>query len=101
MENLKVYVSKTYDGYGFTLLPSQRAFIKTLFGEKAHPANQIMVDYDLKSGFEKFYSKLERFIIPALVGLDDQEDLKQFKEINFIDPVTNNIIDTFNPLSNS
>lgn len=94
MENLKIYVSKSVDGYGFSLMPSQIRTIKGVFGDNAHPAKQIMVDYDLKSGFEKFYGKLERFILPALIGLDNEEDLKKLKGINFVDPFTNDIINT-------
>ena len=95
MENLKIYVSKSVDGYGFSLMPSQIRTIKGVFGDNAHPAKQIMVDYDLKSGFEKFYGKLERFILPALIGLENQEDMKKIHAIDFIDPYTDKIIDTF------
>ncbi len=52
MENLKVYVNQSVDGYAFTLLPSQIRTIKGVFGDAANPAKQIMVDYDLKSGLK-------------------------------------------------
>jgi hypothetical protein len=94
MENLKTYVNQNVDGYALTLLPSQIRTIKGVFGDAAHPAKQILVDYDLKSGFEKFYSKLERFILPALIGLENQEDIKKIKGIDFIDPYTDKIIDS-------
>ena len=94
MENLKIYVNQSVDGYAFTLLPSQIKVVKKLFGDSAHPAKQILVDYDLKSGFEKYYRKLEKFILPALIGLENEEDLKKITGVDFIDPYTDNVIDT-------
>jgi hypothetical protein len=94
MNNLKIYVNQSVDGYAFTLLPSQIKMVKKIFGESAHPAKQILVDYDLKSGFEKYYKKLEHFILPALIGLENEEDLKKINNIDFIDPYTDKVIDT-------
>jgi hypothetical protein len=94
MENLKIYVNQSREGYAFSLLRSQKSIVKSFFGEIANPASQVMVNYDLKSGFEKYYSKLEKYILPALLGIDDEKDLKRIQKISFIDPFTNNIIDT-------
>lgn len=95
MEYLKIYVNQSADRYAFTLLPSQIKVVKKLFGDSAHLAKQILADYDLKSGFENYYRKLEKFILPALIGLENEEDLKKINGVDFIDPYTDNIIDTF------
>ena len=94
MENLKIYVSQSADGFAFALLPSQRKSLREYFGDVANPAKRILVNYDLKSGFEKFYSPLEKYILPALLGLENIEDLKKIKSYSFIDPHSRNVIDT-------
>ena len=94
MENLTIYVSQSADGFAFALLPSQRKSLREYFGGVANPAKRIFVDYDLKSGFEKFYIPLEKYILPALLGLENIEDLKKIKTYSFMDPHTRNVIDT-------
>lgn len=79
------------DGYSFSITPSIREFIKKLF-PNAHPANNIFVGYDTKSDFELYIGKLESHIYPALLGVDNQNELNQLDEIQFIDTKTGNII---------
>ncbi len=95
MENLTIYVSQSNEGFAFVLLPTQRKTLKEYFGEVANPAKRILVNYDFKSGFEKFYMPLEKYILPALLGLENIEDLKKIKTYSFIDSHTKNLIDTF------
>jgi len=84
------------DGYTFSITPSIREFIRKLF-PGAHPANNIFVAYDTKSNFELYYGKLESYISPALLGIDDPNDLKKIEEIQFIDSQTGNILHKVNP----
>ncbi len=82
------------DGYTFSIGPSIRQMIKGWF-PTAHPANSIFVSYDTKSGFEVYISKLESYIYPALLGVDNQADLnKKVNEIQFVDTQTDNVLFT-------
>ncbi len=92
MEAIKINVNKQLDGFNFSISPSIRDLIRSLF-PNARPANNVFVEYDIKSDFENNYSKLEAFIYPALLGIEKQSDLKQkFNEILFVDTQTGNVL---------
>jgi hypothetical protein len=92
MEAIRINVNKQMDGYAFSISPSIRQMIKSWF-PNSHPANNIFVAYDTKSDFEAYYGKLESYIYPALLGVDDQSDLrKKVNEILFIDTQTGKIL---------
>lgn len=91
MDAIKINVNKQMDGYSFSITPSVRDFIKKLF-PNAHPANNIFVTYDIKSDFEIYVGKLESYIYPALLGVENENDLNQFDEIQFIDTQSGNIL---------
>jgi hypothetical protein len=94
MEAIKISVNKQMDGYTFSITPSIRKLIKSLFPD-SHPANNIFVSYDTKSDFEVYYGKLESYIYPALLGVDNQTDLnKKVGEILFVDTQTGNVLHT-------
>ena len=97
MEAIKINVNKQMDGYSFSITPTIRTLIKTLF-PNSHPANGIFVAYDTKSDFEQYVGKLENYIYPALFGIGDSSELnKKVNKIFFIDTQTGNIIATVNP----
>lgn len=92
MESIKISVNKQMDGYTFSIAPSIRQLIKSWFPD-AHPANTIFVNYDIKSDFELHYGNLERYIYPALLGIDNQKELNQkIDEIQFIDTQTGKLL---------
>lgn len=92
MEVIKINVNKQMDGYAFSIAPSIRNLIKSWYPD-AHPANNIFVTYDIKSDFERYYGKLEHFIYPALLGIDNAGDLtEKVDEIIFIDTQTGNVL---------
>lgn len=91
MNAIKINVNKQMDGYTFSTSPSIRDFIRKLF-PNAHPANNIFVGYDTKSNFEIYVSKLESYIYPALLGVDNEADLDKLDEIQFVDTHTGNIL---------
>ena len=94
MEAIKINVNKQMDGYTFSITPSIRQMIKNWF-PNSHPANNIFVAYDTKSDFEVYYGKLETFIYPALLGVDNQNEFqKKVNEIQFIDTQTGKILHT-------
>ena len=84
------------DGYSFSSSPSIRDFIQRLF-PNAHPANNIFVAYDTKSDFEIYYGKLENYIFPALLGVENENDLKKIDEIQFVDTLTGNVLHKVTP----
>lgn len=97
MEAIKINVNKEMDGYSFSITPTIRTLIKTLF-PNSHPANGIFVGYDTNSNFEPQVSKLENYIYPALFGIENPTDLnKKVNEILFVDIHTGNVIAKVNP----
>lgn len=96
MYAIRINVNKQMDGYSFSITPSIRDFIKGLL-PNAHPANNIYVAYDTRSDFEIYVGKLENYIYPALLGVDNENDLKKLDEIQFIDTQTGNILHKVTP----
>lgn len=96
MTAIKINVNKQMDGYSFSITPTIRDFIKKLF-PNAHPANNIFVGYDTKSDFELYVGRLESYIYPALLGVDNNSDLEKLDEILFIDTQTGNILHKVTP----
>jgi hypothetical protein len=95
MKAIKINVNKQMDGYTFSLAPSIRELIRSWF-PNARPANNIFVGYDTKSDFEDYYGRLESFIYPALLGVEDKSDLNQkVSEIPFVDTQTGIILHNY------
>ncbi len=94
MDAIKINVNKQMDGYTFSIAPSVRDLIKGWF-PNVHPANNIFVSYDIKSDFEVYYGKLETYIYPALLGVENQSELnKKINEITFVDTQRGNVLHT-------
>lgn len=91
MDTIQVNVNKQMDGYSFSISPSVRESLKKNF-PNSHPANNIFVAYDTKSDFETYYGKLENYIFPALLGVENENDIKRIDEILFVDTKTGNIL---------
>ncbi|NBA88386.1 hypothetical protein GVN16_21615 [Emticicia sp. CRIBPO] len=92
MEAIKINVNKQIDGYTFSIAPSIRELIKKWFPD-SHPANNIFVSYDTKSDFEAYYRRLETYIYPALLGVNNQKEFnKKVDEILFIDTQTGSLL---------
>ena len=93
MNTIKIKVNQQMDGYTFSIGPTMRELVKSLF-PNAHPASRIFVGYDIKSDFSIFLNKLENYIYPALLGIDNDNDLDNLGEIQFVDTQTGNILYT-------
>ena len=92
MEPIIINVYKQMNGYTFSLPLSIRQRIKDWFPD-AHPANTLFISYDIKSDFEKYYSQLENYIYPALLGIADKNSLNdKVREIQFIDSASGNLL---------
>ncbi len=89
-------VNRQKDGYNFVLLPSIREMIRNLI-PNAHPANNIFVHYDWGSDFEKNIFRVESYIYPALLGIENQKDMKSIGKIGFIDTQTKLVVHSIRP----
>lgn len=95
METIRINVNKQMDGYTFSILPSMRQLIKSMF-PNSHPAEVIFVAYDTKSDFNLYYGELEKVIYPVILGISDQSTLNEkVNEIQFFDTQTGNILHTY------
>jgi hypothetical protein len=70
MDTLKIEVSKQMDGFVFGLDPRVQRDLSLAF-PLLKPLKSIFVSYDTKSDWTNLYSRLQKHIFPALVGLDD------------------------------
>ncbi len=91
MEPILINVNKSMDGFTFSLLPAVRAAIKNRF-PNAHPANLLHVNYDVQGNWAQHLERLERFIYPALLGIEKVEDADALGEISFVDTGTGNTL---------
>ena len=96
MDSLKIKVNKQIDGYSFSIAPTIREAIKKLL-PNAHPANLIFVGYDTNSDFNLYINNLENYIYPALLGIENNSDLKNFNEIHFVDTKTGKTLNKITP----
>jgi hypothetical protein len=96
MENLRVYLTKKSEGYGFSLLPNQKLKVIEEFGDKAYPASYIFVNYGLRKNFQSMLGWLETAVLPLLLGITDQQDLKKIKTVSFFDPESDTQIEELN-----
>lgn len=87
MNAITIRVNKQMDGVTFSIGPSIRELIKRMF-PNAHPASNIFVGYDTYSDFKADIGRLEPYIYPALLGVDDKNDLNKLGEIEFVDTFT-------------
>ena len=83
MEKLQIYYGIQGDGMTFNLMPSVSRALKKKFPD-SQPPESIFVVYDWRVDFANYHANLERYIFPALMGLKNDEDLKQFKTIEFV-----------------
>ena len=50
----------------------------------AKPPKSIFVTYDWRTDFANYHANLEKYIFPALMGFVNDQDLKQFKKVEFV-----------------
>lgn len=94
MMPIDIYVNRQMDGITFNMSPLTRKRFYEAF-PNAHPSGSVFVNYDTKAGFETYHNRVERFIVPILLGLDDEESLAKIGQIKFIDPATNDTLYTY------
>ncbi len=84
MKPIIVYVNRQMDGITYGLSPMSRKIFYEKFPD-AHPSGSVYLNYETKSGFETYHNRVERFVLPILLGLDE-EAIKDIGPIKFIDP---------------
>lgn len=92
---VNIDVNKQPDGYTFVINPSEKKFIKETI-PNATPASRLFVDYDTKESFALLYGKLEHYIFPALLGIEETQ-IDLIDEIIFRDIFTKEILYQFSP----
>jgi hypothetical protein len=95
MDTLNIKVSKQMDGFVFGLDPLVRRELTTIF-PKLQPLKSIFVSYDTKADWINLYSRLQKHIFPALIGVDTTADLEgKIHEVRFVEAVTERSLHTF------
>jgi hypothetical protein len=83
MDKLTIHYGIQGNGIAFGLTYDDYNTIKEKFPE-AQPAKGVFVSYDIRSSFKIHRPQLERYVFPTLVGMFEEEDLKQFERIEFV-----------------
>jgi hypothetical protein len=83
MKKLNIYYGVQGNGIRFGLNIDDYSTLKQLFPD-AQPAKGLFVEYDMKTNFAEYHPHLERYVFPALLGLNKEGDFKGFEQIQFI-----------------
>ena len=91
MKELLIGVNRKGDGVVFWLTLAMRRILKESFPE-AKAAAKIFVGYDQEKDFSFYHGSIERFICPALIGMDIEKCLEKITGIVFINPLSKEVI---------
>ena len=85
-----IYVNRQLDGVTFSLDPLSR---KQLYAAEPNkrPSASIYIGYDPRTTFETYHKQVEPTILPALLGMNEQE-IQELGEIDFVDVKTNEVL---------
>lgn len=83
MDKLTIHYGIQGNGISYGLTYSDYNAVKKLLPH-AQPSKGVFVEYDFRSDFKTHRPELERYVFPTLVGTYDEEELKQFKRIEFV-----------------
>jgi hypothetical protein len=88
MDSIEISVTPQFDGFVFSLRPSvEKALLKEF--PQLSPIHAILVSYvENKRDILLLSPRLEKHIIPALIGASEISDLKSIKNLNFVDAGT-------------
>jgi hypothetical protein len=102
MDKLTIHYGIQGNGISYGLTYGHYKAVKELLPH-AQPAKGVFVEYDFRTDFQTHRPELERIVFPTLVGTYDEEELKQFKRIEFVktpEMVVTYVIDQTIPLQN-
>lgn len=83
MDKITIHYGVQGNGISFGLTYEDYQMLKKKFPQ-AQPSKGVFVEYDMRSSFKTNRPVLERYVFPALVGMFDEADLKQFKRVEFM-----------------
>jgi hypothetical protein len=83
MDKITIHYGIQGNGISFGLTYNDYQSIKKNF-PNAQPSKGVFVSYDIRSDFKTNRPLLERYVFPTLVGMMNEEDLIQFKHIEFM-----------------
>ncbi len=88
MDTLNINVTKQMDGFIFGLTLSERRALVAIFPD-LQPLKCIFVSLGTKGELSQLFARLEKHIVPALIGLDDNGQMKgKIKHVTLIESVS-------------
>lgn len=88
MDTLNINVTKQNDGFIFGLTLGERRDLVAIFPD-LKPLKCIFVSLGTKGELSQLFSRLEKHIVPALIGLDDTIQMRgKIKHVNLIESVS-------------
>ncbi|MEK7253423.1 MAG: hypothetical protein AAB316_01655 [Bacteroidota bacterium] len=93
MDTVQINVTRQMDGLNFYLDPLEnRAIIREF--PQSHPLPGIFIAVERKENPDFIYDRVAKFILPVLVGIENEKDLKKIRQLKFIEPVSEKVIKT-------
>ena len=83
MDKLTIHYGIQGNGINYVLTYGDYNKIKKLFPH-LQPSKGVFVQYDFRTDFQTNRPELERYVFPTLVGTYDENELKEFKHVEFI-----------------
>jgi hypothetical protein len=88
MDTLNINVTKQNDGFIFGLTLGERRDLVAIFPD-LQPLKCIFVSLGTKGDLSQLYARLEKHIVPALIGLDDSLQMKgKIRHVNLVESVS-------------
>ncbi len=97
MKPIKIRVAHQLNGYTFSILPSDQLRVTTLL-PNAFPASRIFVAYPIQSDFMPYFNRVETHVLPALLGLENKDDLFKLGEIQLWDTTHEKLLHQINQI---
>lgn len=91
MNPIRIRVNKQTDGFTFSLLPLDKKNVTEAI-PSAYPADLVFIAFQMQSDFKQYYQRLENHVLPALLGVENKEDLEKLAEVLFIDTFTKEVL---------
>lgn len=91
MNKIKINVTQGLDGINYTLLPNERKKVKDLM-PKSKPVRKLFIGYDNYNDLGLSYGKVEKLLLPVLLGIDLESLLKKISQIIFVNSDSNKTI---------
>lgn len=91
MDPIVIYRSVNRDGATFALKPSSRELLQQRFGDAVHIRSRVFIAHETKADYDSVHGGVAPQVVQLLTGLS-AERLREFREVEFRDPVTESAI---------